>query len=38
MPGLGSQIRTIVLAGTVIYELIGPFVAKIALTKAGDIR
>lgn len=35
---LGSEIRTIILAGTVIYELIGPLATKVALTKAGEIQ
>lgn len=35
---LGSEIRTIILAGTVIYELIGPLITKIALKKAGEIQ
>ncbi|WP_018659834.1 cation:proton antiporter [Allofustis seminis] len=34
----GSQIRTIVLGATIIYELIGPLLAKFALTKAGCIN
>ncbi|NLO85024.1 MAG: cation:proton antiporter [Clostridiales bacterium] len=38
LPAHGQQIQTIVLAGTLIYELIGPVVTKIALTKAGEIK
>lgn len=38
MPELGSTIRTIILASTVIYELIGPVAAKTALIKAGEIN
>ncbi|MDD4781318.1 MAG: cation:proton antiporter [Tissierellia bacterium] len=38
MPELGSTIRTIILASTVIYELIGPVIAKTALVKAGEIK
>ncbi len=34
----GSQIRTVVLGATIIYELIGPLVAKFALTEAGCIE
>lgn len=34
----GAQVRTIVLAGTVIYELVGPMITKIALIKAGEIE
>jgi len=37
VPEYGHQIRTIVLCATVIYELIGPVVTKIALKKAGEI-
>jgi Kef-type K+ transport system membrane component KefB len=33
----GSQIRTIVLSATVIYELIGPLMTKIAIFKAGEV-
>ena len=38
---LGAQgviIRNIVLFGVLIYELVGPMLTKIALTKAGDIQ
>lgn len=34
----GMQVRTVILATTVIYELIGPLAAKYALKKAGEIR
>ncbi len=34
----GSIIRNIVLFGVLIYELVGPLLTKIALTKAGDIH
>lgn len=34
----GGQIRTIVLAATVIYELVGPLITKKALIKAGEIK
>lgn len=34
----GVVIRNIVLFGVLIYELFGPLMTKIALTKAGDIR
>lgn len=37
VPDYGSKIRTIILCGTVIYELIGPVITKIALKKAGEI-
>ena len=38
VPQFGSTIRAIVLCATLIYELIGPAVAKFSLTKAGDCR
>lgn len=34
---MGSEIRAIILAGTLIYELIGPVITKMALKKAGEI-
>ena len=34
----GDMIRNIVLFGVLIYELFGPMLTKIALTKAGDIH
>lgn len=34
----GQTIRNIVLFGVLIYELFGPMLTKIALTKAGDIH
>ncbi len=37
LPAYGAQINAIVLAGTLIYELTGPVITKIALTKAGEI-
>lgn len=36
-PALASQINTIVLAGVLVFELIGPIITKLALTKAGEI-
>lgn len=38
VPEYGNKIRTIILCGTVIYELVGPVITKIALTKAGEIE
>ncbi|CAM2906249.1 cation:proton antiporter [Hathewaya histolytica] len=35
---LGSEIRTIILAATVVYELIGPLLTKIALIKANEVN
>lgn len=37
LPEYGGKIRTIVLCGVVIYELIGPIITKTALKKAGEI-
>lgn len=37
VPHFGATIRAIVLCATFIYELIGPAVAKLSLTKAGEI-
>jgi Kef-type K+ transport system membrane component KefB len=34
----GSKIRTIILAATVVYELIGPLMTKIAIFKAGEVN
>lgn len=36
-PEFGPKIRTVVLCGVVIYELIGPIITKTALKKAGEI-
>ena len=37
-PEMGSQIRAIILAATLIYELVGPVITKIALQKAGELH
>ncbi len=37
-PEMGSQIRAIILAATLIYELVGPVITKIALQKAGELN
>lgn len=37
VPEYGQQIRTIILCGTVIYELVGPLATKMALKQAGEI-
>lgn len=37
VPEHAAAIRAIVLCGTLIYEIIGPMVAKICLAKAGEI-
>ena len=38
VPEYAGQIRAVVLCGTLIYELTGPVLSKIALTKAGEIE
>jgi len=37
LPGMGVALRNIILGSTVIYELIGPVIAKQALLMAGEI-
>lgn len=37
VPEYGSTIRAIILCGTLIYEMTGPVLTKIALKKAGEI-
>jgi len=37
LPEHGSIIRNIVLFAVLVYELVGPLLTKIALTRAGDI-
>lgn len=36
-PDIGKVIATAVIAATVIYELIGPLCAKIAITRSGEV-
>lgn len=38
LPEYGEEIRAIVLCATLVYELIGPLLTKIALTRAGEIE
>ena len=38
VPDYADTIRAVVLCGTLIYELIGPGIAKVALQKAGEIQ
>lgn len=38
LPEYGAIINAVVLSGTLIYELSGPVITKIALTKAGEIK
>lgn len=37
VPEYGATIRAIILCGTLIYEMVGPALAKLSLTKAGEI-
>lgn len=38
LPGIGDFIHPAIVSATVIYELIGPPLAKYALIKAGDVK
>jgi len=38
VPDYGEQIRAVILCATLVYELVGPLLTKIALTKAGEIK
>lgn len=38
VPEHATEIRTVILCGTLIYELIGPVVSKTCLKKAGEIK
>lgn len=38
LPQYADAINAIILSGTLIYELVGPVITKIALTKAGEIK
>lgn len=37
VPEYGAEIQTVVLCGTIIYELVGPVITKLVLIKAGEI-
>ena len=34
----GQQIQTVILAATLVYEIIGPIATKMALKRAGEIH
>jgi hypothetical protein len=34
----GSVVRSITLFAVLVYEIVGPFLTKVALTRAGDIQ
>ena len=38
LPGIGTEIRTLVLATVAIYLLLGPVLFKLALTRVGEVR
>ena len=38
LPGYGTQVQTVILAATLVYELIGPLASKFALQRAGEIH
>lgn len=38
VPEFGAEIRAIILCGTLIYEIVGPVIAKTSLKKAGEIE
>lgn len=38
LPQYGEQIRAVILAATLVYELTGPLITKAALSKAGEIK
>ncbi len=38
VPEYATQIRTVILCGTLIYELVGPAISKMSLKKAGEIK
>ena len=38
LPEYAPQIRAVILSATLVYELIGPVLTKIVLTKAGEIE
>lgn len=38
VPDYASEIRAVILCGTLIYELVGPAVTKFSLKKAGEIH
>ena len=37
VPEYAGQIRAVILCATLIYELTGPVISKLALVKAGEI-
>lgn len=37
LPVYGDRVRAVVLSATLVYELVGPLITKIVLTRAGEI-
>ena len=37
VPEYGQTIRTVILCGIIVYELLGPLITKMALKKAGEL-
>lgn len=38
IPEAGMEIRAVILGATVVYEMVGPLLTKIAITKAGEVN
>ena len=38
VPQYATEIRTVILCGTLVYELVGPAIAKASLKKSGEIK
>jgi hypothetical protein len=38
VPEYASEIRAVILCATLVYELVGPAITKMALIKAGEIK
>lgn len=38
LPSIGDKIQAVVLCATLVYELVGPFLTKEALIKAGEVE
>ena len=36
-PEIASMVTTVILGSVVVYEIIGPFCTKMAITKAGEV-
>ncbi|MCD7775011.1 MAG: cation:proton antiporter [Clostridiales bacterium] len=38
LPQYGEEIRAVILSATLVYELVGPLITKLSLTRAGEIQ